>query len=60
MKKLIERIRVVIKDINQMETNMVLCSEEDFLYYKGLKEDMMYELMDLVNKLLEVIDEDKQ
>lgn len=59
MKKLIERIRVVIKDINQMETNMVLCSEEDFLYYKGLKEDMMYELMDLVNKLLEVIDEDK-
>lgn len=60
MKKLIERIRVVIKDINQMETNMVLCSEEDFLYYKGLKEDMMYELMDLVNKLLEVIDEGKQ
>lgn len=59
MKKLIERIRVVIKDINQMETNMVLCSEEDYLYYKGLKEDMMYELMDLVNKLLEVIDEDK-
>lgn len=59
MKKLIERIRIVIKDINQMETNMVLCSEEDFLYYKGLKEDMMYELMDLVNKLLEVIDEDK-
>lgn len=59
MKKLIERIRIVIKDINQMETNMVLCSEEDFLYYKGLKEDMIYELMDLVKKLLEVIDEDK-
>ena len=59
MKKLIERIRIVIKENNQMETNMVLCSEEDFLYYKGLKEDMMYELMDLVNKLLEVIDEDK-
>lgn len=59
MKKLIERIRIVIKDINQMETNMVLCSEEDFLYYKELKEDMIYELMDLVKKLLEVIDEDK-
>ena len=59
MKELIERIRVVLKDINQMESNIVLCSEEDFLYYKGLKEDMMYELMDLVNKLLEVIDEDK-
>lgn len=59
MKKLIERIRVVLKDINQMESNIVLCSEEDYLYYKGLKEDMMYELMDLVKKLLEVIDEDK-
>ena len=39
---------------------MVLCSEEDFLYYKGLKEDMIYELIDLVKKLMEVIDEDKQ
>lgn len=59
MKSLIERIRIVMNDINHMETNMVLCSEEDFLYYKGLKEDMIYELMDLVKKLMEVIDEDK-
>ena len=59
MKGLIERIRIVMNDIDHMETNMVLCSEEDFLYYKELKEDMNYELMDLVKKLLEVIDEDK-
>ena len=59
MKSLIERIRIVMNDIDHMETNMVLCNEEDFLYYKGLKEDMMYELMDLVKKLMEVIDEDK-
>lgn len=59
MKSLIERIRIVMNDIDHMERNMVLCSEEDFLYYKGLKEDMIYELMDLIKKLMEVINEDK-
>ena len=59
MEQLLERIRIVMKDMEHIENNIVLCNEEDYLYYTGLKEDMMYELVDLVKKLLEVIDENK-
>lgn len=61
MNNLLERISIVCRDIRNISNTLALCDEEDVYYYTCLKDDMVNELMDLVNKLiLEVEDENKQ